>query len=132
MGGIYNKQKEMLEKFKSEFAVEKDDVGIIYAFNDEIVGLDLFYHPDILKFYFPQILQSLALDCLEITNKQKHPTLKLVKKLFNQVLYTHFESWITLTSCEIFKTQSDKFIGNVLCHDNKIVHLAIFPKHLKY
>ena len=132
MDGIYEKQQETMREFSQVFKVEKNDVGLIYAINNNIVGIDLFTHPGILQFYFLSILQSLALDCVEVEDKESAPSKLDATNFLKHVLASNFEEWIFLNPSTLHKAETDIAHSNLLFFQQKFVHLSAFPTKLKY
>ena len=132
MDGIYEKQQEALEQFSKVFKLENKDLGLVYAINNHIVGVDLFCHHSILNFYFLSIIQSLALDCIETEDTGLAPSKTEAVNFFKHVLMSNFEEWIVLDPSALHKGESNIANSNLLFFQNKFVHLTSFPKELNY
>ena len=111
---------------------ENKDLGLVYAINNQIVGVDLFCHHSILNFYFLSIIQSLALDCIETEDTGLAPSKTEAVNFFKHVLMSNFEEWIVLDPSALHKGESNIANSNLLFFQNKFVHLTSFPKELNY
>ena len=74
------------------------------------------------------ILQSLALDCVEIEDKRSTPSKLDATNYFKHILASNFEEWIVLNPSTLHKAETDIAHSNLLFFQQKFVHLSAFPK----
>ena len=69
MSAIYQRHANSIEEFASAFAWQEGQHGLAFAIDDEVGGLDVFDHSEVLQAFFPKLIRSYAIDALD-TPKQ--------------------------------------------------------------
>jgi len=65
MAEIFESQRAALEEFQAAFEPLPGQCGMAFAVCGQLLGLDLFHHPDTLARLFRKLLYGYALDCLD-------------------------------------------------------------------
>ena len=65
MSDIYRQHAHAVEDFLRAFVWEEGQTGAAFAIGGQVVGLDLFDHPETMRRFFGKLLRSYALDALD-------------------------------------------------------------------
>ena len=65
MSAIYERHKNSVEEFIRAFAWENGQAGVAFAVGGQLLGLDLFDQPEVMRRFFPKLVRSYALDALD-------------------------------------------------------------------
>jgi hypothetical protein len=130
MSDIYESYDEKLRQYTQNFAVSQNQKGFLVAVNGKIMGLEVFDSPDSLAHYFDKLIQSYALDALDLLIQGQSPkkSTPKVEKWLGEVAELPFLSSPSLGLGEDIRLESQKVIGSGLQHENTVLYLAVFPK----
>ena len=65
MSAIYERHASSIEEFARAFAWQDGQRGLAFAIGNEVRGLDIFDHAEVLRRFFPKLIRSYALDALD-------------------------------------------------------------------
>lgn len=130
MSDIYESYDEKLRQYTQNFAVSQNQKGFLVAVNGKIMGLEVFHSPDSLAHYFDKLIQSYALDALDLLIQGQSPekSTPKVEKWLGEVAELPFLSSPSLGLGEDIRIESQKVIGSGLKHEKTVLYLAVFPK----
>lgn len=130
MSDIYESYGEKLRQYTRNFPVIQNQKGFLIAVNGKIIGLEVFDSPDSLVHYFDKLIQSYALDALDLLMQEQSPqkTTPKVEKWLGEIAESPFMATPSLGLGEDLRLESEKVIGSGLQHENTVLYLAVFPK----
>ena len=64
MRDSYEQRRDVLNGYVQAFPAIDEQVGVVFALNGEVTGVDLFDHPSTFKVVLPRLVRSQALDAL--------------------------------------------------------------------
>jgi len=65
MSAIYEQHANFVEEFARSFAWQQGQIGAAFAMGGDIVGLDVFDHPEVMRRFFGKLVRSYALDVMD-------------------------------------------------------------------
>lgn len=71
MSAIYERHASMLESYVRSFECQEGQCGAVFAISGQIVGLELFDYPEVLRRFFNKLIRSYALDALDASEAAK-------------------------------------------------------------
>lgn len=74
MSAIYERHKNSVEEFTRAFTWESGQAGVAFAIGGQLLGLDLFDQPEVMRRFFPKLVRSYALDALDADPTANEPT----------------------------------------------------------
>src|SRR5215469_12966301 len=66
MSAIYGRHASSIEEFARAFAWQEGQHGLAFAIGDDVAGLEVFDHSEVLRRFFPKLIRSYALDALDV------------------------------------------------------------------
>ncbi len=127
MADIYDQHESALDEFCNAFTLTQLQVGAIFAINGEIRGLELFDERDICHKLMPKLIQSYALDAIDMAKKT-------TTSISNDAIANFLHETHNI-ECELFpaiglgedvRFDSAQLCGGALTHNEKLVHLCLF------
>jgi hypothetical protein len=65
MSAIYERHASLLESYVRSFDCQECQCGAVFAISGQIVGLEIFDHPEVLRRFFKKLIRSYTLDALD-------------------------------------------------------------------
>jgi hypothetical protein len=98
--------------------------------NGKIMGLEIFDSHDSLVHYFDKLIQSYALDALDLVMQGQSPPKRRPKvdNWLQEVTQSPLVTSPSLGLGEDLRLESQKVIGSGLMHADTVLYLAVFPK----
>lgn len=130
MKEIYERYQKSISDYEKEFSPVPGQVGAIFALGDQLVGLELFEHPEILSEYLPRLVRSNALDALELPEKGPEPpaadaTAEFLRDLDRADFRTYPGNF---GEGESYRIDGPRVSGAALVADDRVIHLSAFRK----
>lgn len=102
--------------------------GFIVAINGEVVGADLFDHPDTLRTLWPKLMRGYALDALERTHRPVTTTSGITdtQQFITSVQNAQDETYESVGLGSDVRLSSDQVSGSGLLWNNQLVHASLF------
>ena len=132
MAAMYESYDNHLKDYTTQFPRLSGQTGFLAAFNGSLAGLELFDSADHLAKYFDKLIQSYALDAIDL--KQQRPLSS------SQAAKEQAESWVTelkiapvaanpsLGLGTDLRIEGKGFVGSALLHDETLVYLSVFAR----
>ncbi len=130
MSDIYESHDDKLRQYSQHFTVTQNQKGFLVEVNGKIMGLEIFDCHEALVHYFDKLMQSYALDALDLLMQDIAPQKKLPKvdKWIQEVTQLPLVTSPSLGLGEDLRLESQKVIGSGIMHENALLYLAVFPK----
>ena len=102
-----------------------------FEVNGKIMGLEIFDSHDSLVHYFDKLVQSYALDALDLLMQGQSPPKNRPKvdKWLREVTQLPLIKNPSLGLGEDLRLESQQVIGSGLLHEDTVVYLTVFPKN---
>jgi len=71
MSAIYERHASLLESYVRSFDCQDGQCGAVFAISGQIVGLEIFDYPEVLRRFFKKLIRSYALDALDASETAK-------------------------------------------------------------
>jgi ARG and Rhodanese-Phosphatase-superfamily-associated Protein domain len=65
MSAMYERHSSSLESYVRAFDTQEGQCGAVFAISGQIVGLEIFDYPEVLRRFFKKLIRSYALDALD-------------------------------------------------------------------
>jgi hypothetical protein len=128
MADLFEGQKDRLGEYLKAFRPVDCQVGVVFAVNGKVVGLECFGHQQTFSKFFPKLVQSYALDAvdwLEDTGKSQVSS-ESVRLFLEGVQNAPGESHPSLGLGESVRFENNPVSGASLVHEGKVLHLSAF------
>jgi hypothetical protein len=131
MSDIYESYDDKLRQYTQHFAVTQNQTGFLVEVNGKIMGLEIFNSHGSLAHYFDKLIQSYALDALDLLMQGQAPPKRRprVDKWLQEVTELPLLKSPSLGLGEDLRLESQKLIGSGLMHEDTVLYLAVFPKN---
>lgn len=129
MADIYEQSENQLQPYLATFGIILNQVGAIFAINNQIMGLEYFDCPPTFSHLFPKLLRSYALDALSQTQTALHPAnpvsvMDFLAKLANMTV----ETFPALGEGSDLRLTSPTTVGSILFARERVIHLSAFRR----
>ncbi len=130
MADIYEGNRDMLSDYTEKFSVVRDQVGGVFMINGRVAGMDAFGRADTFEKVFTKLLDSYALDALDIydenkdTKALKTPVTSFLKSVRSAKANEHPSVGLG-TDCRL---ESRSTAGFALVLDGRVIHMSVFRK----
>jgi len=132
MGAIYESYDDQLKNYLENFPRSVGQTGFLASINERLAGMELFDTAENLGKYFDKLIQSYALDAIDLMRQKQHKS--------SQATGIKAESWLAkLKNAPVITTPSlglgqdlrvdgEGIIGSGLLYDESLVYLSIFAR----
>ncbi len=130
MADIYEGSRDILYDYTEKFTVVSDQVGAVFMINGRVAGMDAFGRADTFEKVFPKLLDSYALDALDLYDEKKDtkalktPVTAFLKSVRNAKADEHPSVGLG-TDCRL---ESRSTAGFALVLDGRVIHMSVFRK----
>lgn len=125
---IERKIEEYVENIDKKFPFSENVSGVVVSKGNEILCMDLFYHPRIFKKLWHKLLRGYILDSIEGDGKGEEVTVEKVGEFISEILKANFSISETDGEGDAFDIESKEIRGTVLLFENFPIHIQCFPK----
>jgi len=127
MADLFACQESRLEGYVSAFSCNPMQVGVVFAINERIEGVELFDSPVTLASIYEKLIRSYAIDALENASKQKPLASRRDARFFlRRVMQVHEECYEAIGLGKEIRITGEKIVGGGLLLNNRLMHLAAF------
>lgn len=124
---IYKSYEETLGKYCGVFQHGVSQVGVAVFINGKFACLDALDNPASLQKLYQKLVESYALDALEVTGREKKKVGKgALQELLDRLLAAKVSSYPSAGLGEDLRFRDINLAGSCLVLGNKVVHLAVF------
>jgi hypothetical protein len=131
MSDIYESYDDKLRQYTQHFRLTQNQKGFLVEVNGKIMGLEIFDSHGSLAHYFDKLMQSYALDALDLSIQGQSPPKNRPKvdKWLRDVTELPLIKSPSLGLGEDLRLESQRVIGSGLIHEDKVLYLTVFPKN---
>jgi len=128
MADIFEQHESSLDDFCSAFITVSTQTGAIFAINDELKGLELFDSGLTCTKLMPKLIQSYALDAIDIGKKETTTSVndEAVSEFLHEAHEVESESFPAIGLGEDVRLNGHRLCGGALIHNEKLVHFCLF------
>jgi len=127
MGDMFDYHEKPVEQYAAEFTAVENQVGVIFAIDGKVEGMDLFDAPDTLARMLPKLTRSFAIDALETADYQSdNPRESDAGRFLAQLALAHADVYPGVGVGTDIRLSAPLVAGGGLVNNDKLVHLAAF------
>ncbi len=124
---MYEKHRSSLRSYVETFSVVELQAGAVFAINGKVVGLDLFDSSQAFEGLLPKLVQSYALDALDVLQPVTEvPSAGDIKAFMTEVAMAEIERFPAVGAGEDLRLTGDRLAGGALELDGQVLHLCAF------
>ena len=127
MQDSFEQRKDVLNGYVQAFPPAEKQVGVIFALNGEVTGVDLFDHPSTFKVVLPRLVRSQALDALSkksgVTPVAPDHT---AVTFLNRIAKAKTKHYPAIGEGNDVRIESEDLVGGALEVSGQILHLCVF------
>ncbi len=124
---IFRKHRLRLDEYLTAFSALPNQIGAVFAVDGATTGVDLFDSTQALAGSFDKLVESYALDAIDLRYGGASSRDKInVKKLLGEISAAAVESYPAVGEGEDYRFDSHQISGGALVIDQRIVHLCAF------
>jgi hypothetical protein len=132
MAALYESYDDRLKDYTTQFRRLSGQTGFLAAINGSLAGMEIFDSADHLAKYFDKLIQSYALDALDLKRQKPQPSPPVTKE--------QAESWVSEVKAAPvaanpslglgmdLRLEGKGFVGSGLLHDETLVYLSVFAR----
>lgn len=132
MGAIYESYDDQLKNYLENFPRSLGQTGFLASINERMAGLELFDSAENLGKYFDKLIQSYALDAIDLMRqKQRKSSRSTGMEAGNWVAKVKKAPVVTTPSLGLGKdlrVDGEGIIGSGLLHEESLVYLSVFAR----
>jgi hypothetical protein len=127
MADMYDQLHESIEDYAIQFVAVDNQVGVLFAIDGEIEGMDLFDASDTFAAMLPKLARSFAIDALETTSHETKPLEQAAAARFlDRVAAAQADTYPGVGLGTDVRLAAPLVAGGGLVYEDKLVHLAAF------
>ena len=127
MRDSYENHRQSLEKYVQALPSVKNQVGVVVALNNQLVGLDLFDHPHTLSRILPKLVRSHAMEALrEPESVAEVASTDVARDFIGQIVNAATTRYPAIGEGEDLRLESDQIAGGGLEARDRLIHLCAF------
>jgi len=130
MSELYTKDRPLLDEYLQQFRPVDNQVGALFLVNGKVAGLDGFGSPEIMARVFPKLVESYAIDALDMyrpgsAEKTNGTDPELFLRGCREAKSEERPSVALGTDCRL---SSDDRIGAAFVFQDSVLHLSLFAR----
>jgi hypothetical protein len=127
MADMYDQHHERVEDYTSQFVAVDNQVGVLFAIDGEVEGMDLFDAADTFAAMLPKLARSFAIDALETSGRETKPLAQnSATQFLDRVAAAHADTYPGVGLGTDVRLSAPLVAGGGLVYDDKLVHLVAF------
>ncbi|MGQ0658311.1 MAG: ARPP-1 family domain-containing protein, partial [Chromatiales bacterium] len=127
LADVFGKYESNLESYEKAMKPLAHQAGAVFAINGDSKGVDLFDHPATLAKLLPKLVQSYALDAIDLAqeaDQQPASTTGSATRFLAALKNSAVERYPAVGLGEDLRLSGDCLVGGVLAHQERVVHLC--------
>jgi len=132
MGALYESYEDQLRNYLENFLRTLGQTGFLASFNGRMAGMELFDSAENHGKYFDKLIQSYALDAIDLMRQKQHKS--------SPATGMKAESWLaklkhvpvvttpSLGLGQDLRVDAEGLIGSGLLHEETLVYLSVFAR----
>jgi hypothetical protein len=127
MGDTFDRYEHRVEDYTREFPVQEHQVGVIFAIDGTIEGMDLFDSAEICADLQPKLVRSFAIDAIESTRADA-PEAKpeAATQFLDRIAAAPLDCYAGVGLGTDMRFGTERVAGGGLVHEDRLIHLAAF------
>ena len=127
MRDSYEQRRDVLNGYVQAFPAIDEQIGVVFALNGEVTGVDLFDHPSTFKVVLPRLVRSQALDALSKRSGVTPVTSNSTAVTFlNRIAKAKTKHYPAIGEGDDVRIESEDLVGGALEVSGQILHLCVF------
>ena len=129
MRDSYEQRRQSLEEYVQALPMVKDQVGVAFALNNRLVGLDLFDHPHTLSRILPKLVRSHAMEALrEPDTVAEVASVDAARDFIGEIVKATTTRYPAVGEGEDLRLESNQIVGGALEARERLIHLCAFAE----
>ena len=129
MRDSYEQRRQSLEEYVQALPMVKDQVGVAFALNNRLVGLDLFDHPHTLSRILPKLVRSHAMEALrEPDTVAEVASVDAARDFIGEIVNATTTRYPAVGEGEDLRLESNQIVGGALEARARLIHLCAFAE----
>jgi hypothetical protein len=132
MSAMYESYDDQLKNYLEQFPRSAGQTGFMAAINEKMAGMELFDSPDNLGKYFGKLIQSYALDAIDLKRQEQGQSPQVTKEKAESWMNEVKKAQVTMNPSlglgEDLRIEGKGIIGSGLLHDETLLYLSVFAK----
>ena len=129
MRDSYEQRRQSLEEYVQALPMVKDQVGVAFALNNRLVGLDLFDHPHTLSRILPKLVRSHAMEALrEPDTVAEVASVDAARDFIGEIVKATTTRYPAVGEGEDLRLESNQIVGGALEARARLIHLCAFAE----
>ena len=129
MGCIYEENRDSMKDYREVFSVSPDQAGAVFGIGERVAGVEFFDSPSTFRKLFPKILQSYAIDAMELRDKETSaPDQSDATGLLSQIAETPFQSYPAVGMGTDLRVSGKDLVGGGLVVEDQVIHFVAFVR----
>jgi hypothetical protein len=132
MAAMYESYDDQLKDYLEKFARAAGQTGFLAAISGRMAGMELFDSADNLGKYFDKIIQSYALDAIDLQRQEKRPSPQVTKEKAEGWMAEVRKAQVTMNPSpglgKDLRIEGGGIIGSGLLHNETLLYLSVFAK----
>lgn len=123
---LYEGHRDRLDGFQGAFSPQPGQCGALFAINGRLVGLDLFDSPATLAATLAKLVESYALDAIDLVDDLPPRTPALPEAWLHAIAGAGVERFPAIGEGEDWRLSGPGLAGGALVKDARLIHLCAF------
>jgi hypothetical protein len=132
MAAMYESYDDQLKDYLEKFPRADGQTGFLAAINERMAGMEFFDSADNLGKYFDKLIQSYALDAIDLMRQDQRQSPQVTKEKAEGWMTEVKEAQVTLNPSlglgKDLRIEGGGIIGSGLLHDKTLLYLSVFAK----
>jgi hypothetical protein len=129
MADVYDQYHGSVEEYADQVRPVADQVGVLFAIDGVVEGMDLFDAPDTLAGMLPKLTRSFAIDALESPRRDEpHMATEPAARFLDRLAAASVDSYPGVGLGHDLRISAAQVAGGALVHDGKLIHLVAFRR----
>ena len=129
MADMYDQHHDQVEEYAQSFTTVTNQVGVLFAIDGEVEGMDLFDAPQTMEAMLPKLTRGFAIDALETEGQTaKAAELQTVSRFLDRIAAAHADSYPGVGLGTDIRLSGPLVAGGALVYEDHLVHLAAFGR----
>jgi len=129
MADVFDQYSTDVEEYANGFRAVTDQVGVLFAIDGVVEGMDLFDSPETLASMLPKLIRSFAIDALESSRRhEQHIAAEPAAHFLDRLAAAPFDSYPGVGLGTDVRLSAPLVAGGGLIHDSKLIHLVAFRR----
>ena len=132
MAAMYESYDDQLKDYLEKFPRVAGQTGFIAAISESMAGMELFDSADNLGKYYDKLIQSYALDAIDLKRQGPRQSPQVTKEKAEGWMAEVTRAQVAMNPSlglgEDLRIETDGLIGSGLIHDETLLYLSVFAK----